>query len=330
MAVRGTISTWTSVFTVTCLFLWVKDVDCSECSELASLLETPFILPCQTTTTHVTGSSVVFDFYDSASLTVDRCSCSVTIPSTSNFRLSMSAYQGLGIVSDPGCGSQIEVNNSRSELLTMVCQVFGSLSMNTGDNAVVKLIREQNADSRYCMMMNTVVIIIPVVVGLFVLLVLLLVVKQLVSTYRTKKQRHEPDREKLKFGSTFPKMGIFQHPTEMMETTHYNSNEDLHGQNRYTSVTNPVYVHEESEYLPDLTDKEIANFTSEIDSSSRSNGRNREAPLDAVVNKTNIKNSLDISKMSDLSRNKSSSECSEIGALAENERNLRQKESFYY
>ncbi|XP_033729412.1 uncharacterized protein LOC117318548 [Pecten maximus] len=337
MAIREMFSVWTSALTLSCVYLSIRDIECSECSDLASLLETPSLTPCQTTTTHVTGSSVVFDFYDSYNLGVDSCSCSVMIPSTTNFELSMYAYYGLGIDSNPGCGSKIEVNSNQSGSQIMECRVFGSISMQTGDQAIVKLTREPNADSRYCMIMSTVVIIIPVVVGVFFLLLLVVLVTQLAKTCRTKsKQNPEIDMEKIRFGQTFPKNGVFLHPTDMVETTHYDSKEDLHGHNdRYIGVTNPVYIHEEFEYLPEITDLEVANFTSNHDSESgkiisgSNNNNTHDAPLYAVVNKSRTNDYLDFSKMADFS-SKSSSDLSGIGMLDENERNLRQEESFHY
>ncbi|XP_069133027.1 uncharacterized protein [Argopecten irradians] len=498
------------------------DVECSECSDLASLLDTPSISPCQPTTTRVTGSSVVFDFYDSYNLQTSSCSCSVMIPSTVNFELSMYRYYGMGIDTNPGCGSKIEVNSSRSGSLTMECRVFGSISMLTGDKASVTLSRDQNADSRYCMITSTkppfimdiecdavgsppttsppttttspktttllqtttvrttmpktttttttdkptttpetttqrpttiktttatqpitttttkttptttkptsspqvitttttatttqpttttkattttylpttpkqttarpttttlstsqeqtttkvispaqststssnpssttqatggktevggqsedssdknLVIIIPVVVGIFFLLLLVVLVVQLSKTCRRKERMPKLDLDKIRFGQAFPRNNMFQHPTDMIETTHYDSKEDLHGNpDRYTAVTNPIYIHEESGYLPDITDKEISHFTSihtsESDKiiSERNENNTHEAPLYAVVDKSNKDTSLDSSKMSDVS-SKSNSDLSSFGMLQENERNLRQEESYYY
>lgn len=129
---------------------------------------------------------------------------------------------------------------------------------------------------------------------------------------------------------------MFQHPSDMIETTHYDSKEDLHGNpDRYTAVTNPIYIQEESGYLPDITDKEISHFTSihtsESDKiiSERNENNTHEAPLYAVVDKSNKDTSLDSSKMSDVS-SKSNSDLSSFGMLQENERNLRQEESYYY
>ncbi|OWF54802.1 cell wall integrity and stress response component 1-like [Mizuhopecten yessoensis] len=155
MAVQGIISVWTYSLLFCVLHLYIKGVVCSECTDLARILEVPVVSPCQPTASHVTGSGVVFDFYESNNLVVDSCSCSITIPSTTDFTLSMSAYQGLGIDINSGCGSRIEVNSSRSGSQVMECRVFGSIAMKAGENAAVTLFKEQNGDARYCMLMST-------------------------------------------------------------------------------------------------------------------------------------------------------------------------------
>lgn len=151
--------------------------------------------------------------------------------------------------------------------------------------------------------------------------------------------------EKFKFNRILPNNGIFHHPSEMKETTKYDSKEDLHGHtDRNVSVTNPIYVHDEdydhAYQLPNITDEEVAHFTSANNAEAgkvtsgyfQTGGElvHDNAPLYAVVNKTGGPNtSYTFSNTSD-SISKSSGDASSTCVLNDNERNLRQEESFYY